>query len=356
MTKKVNHEELREVIKKCYTIKQPLHILGGIGIGKSDSVKDTAKEIARQEKLEFTDENNINSDKYFCFIDIRVSQLEPSDLRGLPSLQDGTTKWLPPNWLPKKAKGIIFFDELQLSPPSIQASCYQLILDRRLGDYKLPEGYLVVSADNRTEDRANLFEMAKPLCNRFCHIELQTPDVEEWQEWAFKHEIDNRILAFLKFKPSNLFRFDSKVDDMAFPTPRSWEKCSNLIKDIESEDRMMSILTASAVGEGTSIEFCAFLKLERRVNIDDILKKPEKVKEIKEIDLKYALLSGLTQRYKKDKKVLDTLLRICDYLEAEFGILLWRFCYATNKSHFGKVVTEKKYDALMKKYSTYLVD
>lgn len=342
--KAINHKELKETIKVCYETRTPLFIWGTMGIGKSDTLKDIAKEM------------DIN------LIDVRVSQLEPSDLRGLPKIDNGnenTTRWLVPNWLPRdeNSKGILFFDELNLSPPSIQASCYQLILDRKIGDYKLPDGWVVISAGNRVEDKANVFEMSYPLANRFTHIELQIPTIESWVDWGLKNGIDSRILTFLNFKPSRLFSFDSKIKDKAFGTPRSWYFCSKLIKDVTDLDKL-EILISSAVGEGTAIELLAFLKLNRKIDVAEILKNPKKVREFKEIDLKYSLLSTMVEHYRKhkDKDTLQKIMGVCFELEAEFSVLLLRMIKAIDEAFFSKeIVKLKEFNKVRENYAQYII-
>ena len=352
----INHTELKEQIAIAYETKTPLFIWGGVGIGKSESIKSCAKEIAEREGLEFVETNTENG--HFGFLDVRISQLEPSDLRGLP-IQDSekeTTKWLIPNWLPKKetSKGIIFFDELNLSPPSIQAVAYQLILDRRIGDYVLPKGWLIVSAGNRVEDRCSVFEMSQALCNRFLHSELQTPDKDEWTNWAIDNGVDSRITAFINFKPSSLNNVDSHNKDKAFPTPRSWAFCSRLIQD-RTDIKILKRLIGSSVGEGTAIEFVAFLKLQQKIDLASILKNPKQIEDVKDIDLRYVLLGTIAERYKKDKKVLTQTFALCDYLEPEFSILLLRFLKAIDKNHFKKTITnDKKGKELLKRYGEIL--
>jgi len=353
--KNINHKQLKELIKVGYKKQVPLFIWGSIGIGKSTAVKELCKEIATDEKLEFSED--YDKDK-FSFIDVRVSQLEPSDLRGLPSMDEGITKWLPPSWLPsdENSKGILFFDELNLAVPSIQASAYQLILDRRLGDYKLPKGWVIISAGNRLEDKARVFELPSPLANRFIHIELSVPDKDEWFSWATENDIDSRIMAFIQFKPSMLFKFETDNKDKAFATPRSWAFCSKLIKDVSKDDEL-NILVSSAVGEGSALEFIAFNKLQRKIDIKDILKNPKKIAELKELDLKYSVISCLIEEYKKDKKKLESITNLCEYLEPEFSILILRFMKGCNPTHFKQnIIKCKNWNSLSEKYLKYLKD
>jgi hypothetical protein len=351
---KINHKELTELIKIAYETKTPLFIWGTTGIGKSDSVKNASMEIAKKEGLEFSDTDTENGK--FGFIDIRISQLEPSDLRGLPSIEKDRTKWLIPNWLPKNpnSKGILFFDEINLSPPSIQAVAYQLILDRRLGDYKLPDGWLIISAGNRVEDKCNVFEMSNALCNRFIHTELMIPDKDIWTNWALQNNIDNRIISFLQFKPSSLFNFDNKNKEKAFPTPRSWAFCSKLIQGRDNKT-LINTLVSSAVGEATAIEFSAFLRLQNKIDLKELMKNPKEVTKITEIDLKYVLLGTIAEYYRKDKTLLNKSFELCEYLEPEFSILLLRFLKGINPSHFSKtIISDKNGKVLLNKYADIL--
>ena len=153
----VNHNELKALVKLYFKAKRALFCWGATGIGKSQTVKQAGHEIAETLKLTYTEDiSKINDDEHFVVIDIRLAQCDPSDLRGIPiyDKEKTATVWLPPEMFPRSGKGIIFFDELNLAPPLVQASAYQLILDRRLGTYCVPDGFLVIAAGNRLEDRA----------------------------------------------------------------------------------------------------------------------------------------------------------------------------------------------------------
>jgi len=352
----INHKQMERLIKLAYQRKQPIYVWGATGIGKSMTIKRVAKEIAKEMGLKYNEDiSKINEEENFSVVDIRISQLDPPDLRGLPKIDNGNTRWLPPNWLPRKSKGIIFFDELNLAPPSIQASAYQLILDRRLGEYILPEGWIIISAGNRLEDRANVFELPAPLKNRFCHITLNIPSIEEWTLWASENGIDSRIVAFLNFKPSLLFRFDPENKEQAFPTPRSWEFASKMIRGMDVKDEMFEVAVASAVGQGTAIEFQAFCKLNRKINVDDIIRNPKKIKEIKEIDLKYSVIGALADRYRKDRKLLKAMVVLSMELEPEFGMLLLRMVKGVDERNFSKIRDMKEYRKIVRRFAKYVL-
>src|SRR5258705_1979645 len=162
--------------------KQPVFIWGGPGIGKSAVVRQLATDMA------------------IPLQDVRALLLDPVDLRGLPFLgQDGRSKWATPEFLPQDGSGILFLDELNAAPAMVQASCYQLVLDRKLGEYNLPDGWAIVAAGNRDSDRAVTTRMPSPLRNRFVHLEFEV-DLQEWSEWAIQAGIRPELIAFLRFR------------------------------------------------------------------------------------------------------------------------------------------------------------
>jgi MoxR-like ATPase len=175
------------------TEQQPVSIWGTPGIGKSAVVHQLAAERGIPLK------------------DIRALLLDPVDLRGLPFVgKDGRSTWATADFLPQGGEGILFLDELNAAPAMVQASCYQLVLDRKLGEYTLPEGWAIVAAGNRDSDRAATTRMPTPLRNRFVHIDFEV-DVQEWSEWAIQTGICPEVIAFIRFRPQLLNAFDRDV-------------------------------------------------------------------------------------------------------------------------------------------------
>lgn len=354
--KTIGHEELSKVIQLCYKNKVTAFIWGPTGIGKSDTIREAAKAIAKEAKLQYCEQGEPDEEK-FTVIDARLSQMDPSDLRGLPFVsKEGKTAWAYPSWLPTKGKGILLLDEVNLAPPLVQSSAYQLVLDRKLGDYNLPDGWGIVAAGNRAEDKAYTFELAGPLCNRFAHIELAVPPIAEWTEWALQNGVDSRLVTFLNYKPQHLYKFDSKLKEKAFPTPRSWARyCSPLIKDV-SDNAFLLTLMSSAIGEGCAVECVAYLKLTKQIDLNDILEHPEKAADLKGIDVKYSLVSALAELVKKDTKT--TLPKVCavaEHFEAEFSILLLRFIKASVPKLLEYVQKDKTIAGVFKKYMKYVI-
>lgn len=296
---------ISEALRVLVAARQPVFIWGGPGIGKSAVVGQLAE--ALEVPLQ----------------DVRALLLDPVDLRGLPFLgSDGRSKWATPEFLPLNGTGILFLDELNAAPAMVQASCYQLVLDRKLGEYTLPEGWAIVAAGNRDSDRAVTTRMPTPLRNRFVHLEFEV-DAQEWSEWAIQGTIRPEVIAFLRFRPELLSAFDR--DATAFASPRSWEFVSRILDslDLHSNPSIEHEVIAGAVGVGAATEFSAFLRMFRELpNIDAILLNPTQEPVPENAAAQYAVASALA-RCASDAN-FD---RICQYLNrlpTEFRVLCVR--------------------------------
>jgi len=249
-------------------LKLSTMIWGPPGVGKSSIVAQTAKLHG------------------LGFIDLRLSQLAPTDLRGLPVPENGISRWYPPEFLPGEGKGILFLDELNMAPPTMQGMAQQLILDRKVGSYDLPEGWFIWAAGNRKEDKAAVFDMPAPLANRFIHLEVH-PDFESFKQYGFEAGIHEQILAFLAFRPALLHHMDSRRP--AWPSPRSWEMASTLLK--------AGLNIATVVGEGAAGELEAFGQVyEVLPQLTEILQGHSTRPFPGEPSARYALTMGLTLR------------------------------------------------------------
>jgi len=243
----------------------PLHIWGACGVGKSQLVQQVARQLNRE------------------FIDVRAVQLDPVDFRGLPRIKEDRTEWIAPKFLPTSGEGILFLDELTSAPPMTQAACYQLVLDRALGDYRLPDGWAVLAAGNPASERGVSYSMPRPLLNRFLHLTLE-PDLGEWCIWAGKAGIRPEIVAFLRFRTELLHDEAVRFGVNAWPTPRSWEMVSRAMDGIDARkatiaadvyDMLLMHLVQGAVGDGVAAEFIGFLNLFHSLpSIDEILLNP----------------------------------------------------------------------------------
>jgi len=372
----ITHKELKAFISKMWETKLSLNMTGSTGIGKSVGVFEQAQLLAEQEHRIFIDWNRVsketknkviaNPKEYFVFMDIRLSQFDATDLKGIPKIDTNeVVEWLIQNWLfcltNEDTMAVVFFDEMNLAPPSVQASAYQIIRDRCMGDVKLGDNVAIISAGNSIDDRANVYEMAKPLCNRFIHVTLMPPDLDQWSDWAVQHGVDNRIISFLHFKPSLLFDFKPDSPENAFPTPRSWaEYVNKLISNIDHTNPLFQKFVASAVGTGVATEFTAFQRLSEQIDFKQILDKPELIKSIEELDLQYSLIGMVVEWFDKntDKAGCTKLLQLVSNMPPEFAIITLRMSYKKHTravtNHFGKIPLWTK--DLAQEYAKYLKD
>jgi hypothetical protein len=259
----------------------PVMLWGPPGVGKSDMVRQTAQR------------------HQVPVIDIRLSQMEPSDLRGIPFRSGKQVEWAVPALLPHKdrhgAAGVLFLDEITSAPPSVSAAAYQLILDRRLGEYEVPDGWAIFAAGNRQGDRGVTYTMPAPLANRFSHFEVDT-HLDDWVAWAYSHGIDERVIGFLRFRPELLFDFDPAHNPVAFPSPRSWEFAHRSLQKFTAHPQLLQSALQACVGPAAGIELHAFVNsIDKMPNLDDIIAGRE-VPVPSEIDLQYAIVAALVAR------------------------------------------------------------
>jgi ATPase family associated with various cellular activities (AAA) len=296
--------------------QQPVMIHGSPGVGKSQVVRQVADSLG------------------FQLIDLRLSQLDPVDLRGVPSINTKTrkTNWNTPDFLPDKGEGIIFYDEMNAAPQATQAAAYQLILDRKLGDYKLPPGWAQVAAGNRATDRAIVNTMSTALKNRFAHLDFEVNN-EDWCSWALNADIATQVISFLRFRPMLLNEFEARdkgkeeatrvaqlKNSNAFATPRSWEAVSKVLEQKPNPNTEFEIYSG-IVGEGAAIEFMGFLKYEREVpNLDALLLNPKGTPVPTNPATLYALATGLAA--KATKGSFDGIMLYADRMPKEFQVLM----------------------------------
>lgn len=265
-------------------------------------------------------------------IDIRLSQMEPSDLRGIPFRIEDRVEWAIPAMLPDAERhgpqGILFLDEITSAPPSVSAAAYQLILDRRLGAYQIPEGWAIFAAGNRQGDRGVTYTMPAPLANRFSHFEVEAY-LDDWVAWAYANRIDERLIGFLRFRPELLFDFNPAHNPVAFPSPRSWEFAHRALQKFGDHPELLLPTLQACVGPAAGLELNAFIEnLDRMPDLDAIL-RGEEVPVPREVDLQYAVASALVGRAIRAKGRADAREihgHILDYASRfplrEMGIML----------------------------------
>ena len=307
-----------------------LMLWGPPGIGKSSIVAD----VARRNDMEL--------------VDLRLSQLAPTDLRGLPVAENGVSRWFPPEFLPTDGKGVLFLDEINMAPPAMQGIAQQLILDRRVGSYTVPEGWFIWAAGNRKADRAAVFEMPSALANRFIHLDL-VPDLDSFKAWGLSTGISEQVLAFLSFRPTLLHQIDAQRP--AWPSPRSWVMADRL--------RAAGLVIEPAVGPGAAGEFDAFCSVyDKLPDLIPILEGKGKAKFPTEASARYATVLGLIVRAGTAAQGVNALAWLVKEAGAE-----WVQFFATDlfrqmreKGQFGELARAVSTNAELKDFARNMRD
>lgn len=352
MSIEVRPAQLKLQIRRSIRLLIPLMIHGSPGIGKSDIVDQARKE-----------------EGYEHLIDLRLSQLDQVDLRGVPSvvrkvveaLRDagktaakgtkavaeevttGTTEWNPPEFLPKAAKTVLFLDEINSAPAGVMAAAYELILNRRVGKYHLPPDCAIICAGNLMTDFAMVNQMPSALKNRMAHTQL-TVHLDDWCEWAITEgNIHESVLAFLRFSPLSLNEFDqgnktkeskakqrSLREAIAFATPRTWAMLSRFVAD-GVEPELEYATYSGIIGEAEAAKFVGFQKHYRSLpNLDQCLMNPKTAKVPTEPPVLYALATGIAARATKDN--MDRVIQYIERIPKEFQVMTIRDCTLRDNS------------------------
>ncbi len=306
--------QARKSLLKAFKVQRPLFLWGPPGIGKSELVEGITNELGG------------------LMIDLRLGQMEPTDIRGIPfyNKDSGKMDWAPPVELPDEELAsqyplvVLFLDELNSAPASVQSAAYQLILNRRIGKYRLPDNVVMVAAGNRESDKGVTYRMPTPLANRFIHQEMKV-DFASWQEWAVMNKIHKDVVGYLSFAKQDLYDFDAKSASRAFATPRSWTFVSQLLDEGDDDDTIMNLI-AGTVGEGLAVKFMAHRKVASRMpNPKDILEGKVKDLQVKEVSAMYSLVISMCYELKaavetkvEDKKFHEMADNFLGYMMKNF--------------------------------------
>lgn len=314
--------------------REPLMIWGQPGGGKSEAIQQLATK------------NNAE------LVDIRLSQYDSVDLRGIPvPMDNGLTVWHAPATLPFVGNPafpddrpiILFLDEINSAAPAVAAVAYQLINDRRVGEHVLKDNVRVIAAGNRDGDRGVTNRMPTPLANRFTHVEVEV-DAETWIEWALDNGVHPLFVAFFKFRPELITTFDPAKPDKAFATPRTWAKAAKYYTaDIPDDVKEAAI--AGAVGTGPGLEFMGYTKIWQDMpDLDGIIKNPGKAALPDGVGMSYAVAVGLSG--KMTLKNADAIHTYLDRLTPEYVVCSWTLAVRRDKA----LCTSDAFLAYAKKY------
>ncbi len=288
--------------------KRPAFLWGPPGAGKSDIMAQVA--AARKEELR----------------DVRLNLMDPVDLKGFPVVRGATAKnqqmaFVPPDFLPTKGKGILFLDEMNSAPRAVQAAAYQLILNRKLGDYELPEGWSVFAAGNRAGDRAVVNDMPSALANRLVHIDFEV-DPDDWHIWATANGVSDLTRGFIKFRPGLLHAFNPATNARAFPTPRSWVFVDDIAQSGLNPDTEYELIKGT-VGDGAAAEYLSFIQLARDLpTFEEIMLNPDSASLPAAPASQYAVCTMLDKKATANN--LGNLMNYVGRMPTEFQVLFMK--------------------------------
>lgn len=304
------HETARTALGYYTAANIPTMLWGAPGVGKSDLVATVCGEQGR------------------VMFDERLSTYESVDLRGNPYVSGDNVQWAVPTMFRKiheaaanGEKTALFLDEIVNAAPSVQAAAYQLVLNRCIGDHKLPADCIIVAAGNRQSDRAAAQRMPTALANRFAHIDLE-PDADSWRAWASAAGLSPLVIAFMGFRPALIHAME-QTDGRAFPSPRSW---AQVAKIADAPDTVRGLLVRGLVGEAAAGEFEAFARIYARLpSIDSILADPNGATAPTgnfpgEAALLYAIATGVARKAVAHN--MDAVFAYARRLPQEYTILV----------------------------------
>ena len=349
--------QARKAITTAFKAKRPVFLWGPPGIGKSDVVAEIASDLGGP------------------VIDLRMAQMEPTDIRGIPffNKENGKMDWAEPVDLPSKEYAeqfpivVLFLDEMNSAPPAVQAAGYQLILNRRVGKYVLPDNVVIVAAGNRESDKGVTYRMPMPLANRFVHLEMR-PDFASWQLWAVNNNIHKDVVGYLSFAKQDMYDFDAKSSSRAFATPRSWCFVSDLLNDDTMDTDTQFNLVAGAIGDGLAVKFMAHRKVAGKMpEPADILSGKVKDLQVKEISAMYSLTISMCYELKDavdnkkvdNKKFHEMAYNFIEYMmnnfETELVVMGAKIALKTYKLPI-EPSQLKNFDDFHKKFGKYIVE
>lgn len=299
-----NAKNYVDIIKNYRAANVPLLIFGGPGIGKSEIIK----QVAGGDEVK----------------DVRLSMLEPVDMRGLPVINrkgdgsDFSVDWAKPDFLPTSGKGIILFDELNTADPSVQNAALQFILDRRCGPHKLGDGWWIVACGNKASHKAHVNPLSAPLRNRFVIMEMAA-DFNQWRNWAIGSQIHENVLGFMASTSGQHLYSDAADEYGNFPTPRSWTMVSRLMKNNISDRTAVE----GAVGKAAANWFLQYCKeVETMPNIDKLLEGEITYQDgPNKLSLTYAIVSNILFRTIKSPSIIGKAAKVMANIRPEIAAL-----------------------------------
>ena len=309
---KVKISQAVEAIKFYLQANLVPMLVGSPGCGKSEIIHQIANDFNLQ------------------LIDLRLSQCDPCDLAGFPTVEGGKSDYIPMKHFPiegdpipeGKAGWLLFLDEATSASPAIQAAAYKLILDRMVGSHHLHKNVAIVAAGNLETDNAIVQPMSTALQSRLVHLELNI-DPQEWINWATSKQVDYRITAFINFKPGMLYTFKPDHTDKTYACPRTWIFANRVMSKVDQENPILLPMLAGTLSEGVAREFLTFCKIfDKLPTIPAIIANPKGIAVPDEPSILYALTGSIA--HNASDKNIDVLMEFLTRLPMEFQVICLR--------------------------------
>lgn len=298
-------QRLAEVVGKIIETRRPAMLWGPPGVGKSATIRQAAQAAGRP------------------LVDVRAVLLDPVDLRGLPTVQNGRAHWAPPAFLPADpgSRAVLFLDELPQAAPLVQSACLSLLIDRRIGEYELPAGVAIIAAGNRTEDKAGAHRVITPILNRCVHLDMEV-SADDWQAWAASAGVHPLVRAFINFRPALLSQPVPTDGSRAWPTPRAWECVSDTLSATGPAHDVLS----GIIGSAHAAEFVSFVELAQQLPAPAVLMADPANAPVPsgQPSILYALAGALVEHVRANAKDAGALATYAARLPAEFAVLVMR--------------------------------
>lgn len=295
----INASQLSGFLTIRAELGQSVFIFGRRGSGKSEIVKSWSESQGRK------------------FHDVRLLQCDITDIGGFPHINQGKFEYSPPPFLPEGAHSTLALEELNAAPQLVQAAAYSIPLDKRMGQFPLPDDTFVCALGNLESEGGAVQQIPTPLRDRFACAILETT-IDDVATHFVKKGHDPRLVAFLRSRP-DLLHADPDVSDMSFPTPRSWERVAHVLKVVPNDTGTLAPYVSADVGEGAALEFCGWLGMcDKLPDPKEVLKNPRKHPIPDELDIRYAMAAGLAHAV--DEKTMDALIIVGERMGTEYSI------------------------------------
>ena len=322
--------ELIDSVKLNFLINKASFVWGPPGIGKSEVIKQLACELNDMTLEEFDRREREGED--VPLIDLRLPLYDLTDLKGIPyyNPEENTMKWAVSSELPTKEMAdkfkfvILLLDEMNAAAQQVMASAYQLTLNRRIGEYILPQNVGIVAAGNRETDRGVVYKMPSPLSNRLTHYFVSS-NYDDWEDWAIKSGVNPEVIGFVSSHKQYLFNFDPKGASAAFCTPRSWSTVSDVLNLGQGSERAIRNLISGTVGEGVAVEFMAYRELAHAMpNPMDVLEGRVKTMDKTNVAAQFSVTISMCYEIKRaiDENKGKTNDEILKYVDNFAGFVL----------------------------------